>query len=113
MRSVGAQPGGLVQVTVTTRKVLGTRLSFRVDGRVYFAPSFYTGGLGSGATMTLSALTDLQCPPGADRNACQRNVQRGTIYWLHSPSECPAANVLAFFPRPAGRATTPGPAAAG
>ena len=30
--------------------------------------------------MTLSALTDLQCPPGAGVTACQRNVQRGTIY---------------------------------
>lgn len=38
--------------------------------------------------MTLSALTDLQCLPGAHRNACQRNVQRGTIYWPHSPSGC-------------------------
>jgi hypothetical protein len=80
MRSVGAQPGGLVRVTVTDPEGARHRASFRVVGRASFAPSFYTGGLGSGAAMTISALTDLQCPPGADVPACQRSVQRGTIY---------------------------------
>jgi putative ABC transport system permease protein len=80
MRSVGAQPGGLVRVTVTDPEGAPHQAQFRVVGRASFAPSFYTGGLGSGAAMTLSALTDLQCPPGADMNACQRNVERGTIY---------------------------------
>jgi ABC-type lipoprotein release transport system permease subunit len=80
MRSVGAQPGGLVRVTVTDPEGARHQAQFRVVGRASFAPSFYTGGLGSGAAMTLSALTDLQCPPGADMTACQRNVQRGTIY---------------------------------
>jgi len=80
MRSVGAQPGGLVRVTVTDPEGARHQAQFRVVGRASFAPSFYSGGLGSGAAMTLSALTDLQCPPGADMTACQRNVQRGTIY---------------------------------
>jgi hypothetical protein len=80
MRSVGAQPGGLVRVTVTDPEGARHHAQFRVVGRASFAPGFYTGGLGSGAAMALSALTDLQCPPGADVTACQRNVQRGTIY---------------------------------
>ena len=80
MRSVGAQPGGLVRVTVTDPEGARHQAQFRVVGRASFAPGFYTGGLGTGAAMTLSALTDLQCPPGADMTACQRNVQRGTIY---------------------------------
>jgi ABC-type lipoprotein release transport system permease subunit len=80
MRSVGAQPGGLVRVTVTDPEGTRHQAQFRVVGRASFAPGFYTGGLGSGAAMTISALTHLQCPAGADVTACQRNVQRGTIY---------------------------------
>jgi len=80
MRSVGAQPGGLVRVSVTDPEGARHQAQFRVVGRASFAPGFYTGGLGIGAAMTVSALTDLQCPPGADMTACQRNVQRGTIY---------------------------------
>jgi ABC-type lipoprotein release transport system permease subunit len=81
MRSVGAHPGGLVHVTVTDPNGVPHQAVFRVVGRASFAPSFGTGGLGSGAAMTLSALTDTQCPPGAAaRPACQGTVQRGTIY---------------------------------
>jgi hypothetical protein len=94
MRSVGAQPGGLVRVTVTDPEGARHQAQFRVVGRASFAPGFYTGGLGSGAAMTLSALTDLQCPPGANMTACQRNVQRGTIYSVlarAAPGPQPAA----------------------
>ena len=80
MRSVGAQPGGLVRVTVTDPHGAPHQARFRVVGRASFPPGFGTGGLGNGAAMTLSALTDTQCPPGAGRQACQRNVQQGAIY---------------------------------
>ena len=80
MRSVGARPGGLVQVTVTDPQGAPHKAQFRVVGRASFPPGFGTGGLGTGAAMTSSALTDTQCPPGAGRHACQRNVQRGAIY---------------------------------
>ena len=79
MRSVGAQPGGLVGVTVTDPEGARHQAQFRVVGRASFPPSFSTG-LGSGAAMTQSALTDLQCPSAAGGPACQRNVQRGTLY---------------------------------
>ena len=82
MRSVGAHPGGLVHVTVTDPGGLPHQVVFRVVGRVAFAPAFGTGGLGSGAAMTLSALTDTQCPPGAARAACQGRVLQGTTYSL-------------------------------
>ena len=65
MRSVGAQPGGLVQVTVTDPEGAPHKAQFRVVGRASFPPGFGTGGLGTGAAMTSSALTDTQCPPGA------------------------------------------------
>jgi hypothetical protein len=80
MRSVGAQPAGLVQVTVTDPQGAPHQAQFRVVGRASFPPGFGTGGLGTGAAMTVSALTDAQCPPGAGRQACQRKVQRGAIY---------------------------------
>ena len=82
MRSVGARPGGLVQVTVTDPQGAPHKAQFRVVGRASFPPGFGTGGLGTGAAMTSSALTDTQCPPGAGRHACQRNVQRGAIYYV-------------------------------
>ena len=82
MRSVGARPGGLVHVTVTDPGGLPHQVLFRVVGRAAFPPSFGTGGLGSGAAMTLSALTDAQCPPGAARTACQGRVQQDTAYSL-------------------------------
>jgi hypothetical protein len=80
MRSVGARPGGLVRVIVTDQGGARHKAQFRVVGRGAFPPSFGTGGLGSGAAITLSALTNTQCPPGAGRPACRRHVQRGTIY---------------------------------
>jgi hypothetical protein len=82
MRGVGARPGGLVHVTVTDPGGLPHQVLFRVVGRAAFPPSFGTGGLGSGAAMTLNALTDAQCPPDAARAACQGRVQQGTAYSL-------------------------------
>jgi len=80
MRSVGARPGGLVRVTVTDPQGARHQAVFRVVGRASFPPGFGTGGLGTGAAMTVSALTDVQCPPGAGRHACQRKVQQGAIH---------------------------------
>ena len=80
MRSVGARPGGLVRVTVTDPQGARHQAQFRVVGRASFPPGFGTGGLGTGAAMTVSALTDVQCPPGAGRQACQRKAQRGAIH---------------------------------
>ena len=80
MRSAGARPGGPVRVTVTDPEGAPHEAWFRVTGRASFPPGFGTGGLGNGAAMSQRALTDAQCPPGAGRDACQRDVQRGTIY---------------------------------
>ena len=80
MRSVGARACTLVRVTVTDPHNAVRAALFRVVGRASFPPSFGTGGLGDGAAMTLSALTDLQCPPGAGQATCQREVRQGYIY---------------------------------
>ncbi len=81
MRSIGARSGGLVRVTVPD-PVTGAAhaAQFRVIGRASFPPSFGSGGLGNGAAMTVSALTDAQCPPGDGQPACQRKAQQGIIY---------------------------------
>jgi hypothetical protein len=80
MRSVGAQPGGLVRVTVTDPHGTPHQARFRVVGRASLPPGSGTGGLGTGAAMTSAALIRAQCPPGPGRGACQRDVQQGTIY---------------------------------
>ena len=82
MRSVGAQPGGLVRVTVTDPHGIPHHAQFRVVGRASFPPGFGTGGLGTGAATTSAALIDAQCPPGTGRPTCQRSVQQGSIYYL-------------------------------
>jgi hypothetical protein len=81
MRSIGARSGGLVRVTVPD-PVTGARhtAQFHVIGRASFPPSFGSGGLGNGAAMTVNALTDAQCPPGAGQPACQRKAHQGIIY---------------------------------
>lgn len=80
MRSVGARAGALVRVTVTDPNNAARTVLLRVVGRASFPPSLGTGGLGDGAAMTLGALTDLQCPPGAGQRACQRDERQGNIY---------------------------------
>jgi FtsX-like permease family len=80
MHSVGGRPGALARVTVTDPQGARHQAQFRIVGRASFPPGFGTGGLGNGATMTISALTDMQCPHG--ETACRRTVQRGTIYMV-------------------------------
>ena len=113
MRSVGAQPGGLVRVVVTDPGGARHKAQFRVVGRGAFPPSFGTGGLGSGAAITLSALTNTQCPPGPGRPACQRHVQRGTIYSVlarAAPGQAAAAALarhVSKYPQFAGQEQEP------
>jgi hypothetical protein len=80
MRSVGARPGGIVQVTVTDASGAAHHAEFRVVGRASFPSSFGTGGLGTGAAMTVSALIHAQCPPGNARPGCQQAARRGIVW---------------------------------
>jgi FtsX-like permease family len=91
MRATGARPGGLVRVEVTDAAGNPHRASFRVVGRASFPVSSGTGGLGSGATMTVRALIDAQCPPGPGQRACQRAARRGIVWAvLLRPARGPA-----------------------
>jgi ABC-type lipoprotein release transport system permease subunit len=81
MHAIGARPGGTVRVTVPTPVTGAAHTArFRVVGRGSFLPSFGTGGLGSGAAMTVSALTAAQCPPGRSQAACRDHARRGISY---------------------------------
>jgi hypothetical protein len=113
MRSVGARPGGLVQVTVTDPQGAQHQAQFRIVGRASLPPGFGTGGLGTGAAITSSALTDAQCPPGTGRQACQRKVQQGAIYYVlarAAPGRAAAAALtrhVSKYPQFAGLAQEP------
>jgi FtsX-like permease family len=80
MHSVGARPGGTVQVKVTDASGTAHHAAFRVVGRASFPSSFGTGGLGSGAAMTVSALIHAQCPAGNGRRGCE-SAARQDIVW--------------------------------
>jgi hypothetical protein len=79
LRGVRAGAGDKVQVTVNDPVTGAARTTpLRVTGRASFAPSFGTGGFGSGAALTVSALLHAQCPDGGP--ACLRKARQGLIY---------------------------------
>ena len=81
LRAIGARPGGTVRVTVPNPVTGAAHTArFRVVGRASFSPGLGTGGLGSGAAMTVSALTAAQCPPGGGRAACRGSARQGVMY---------------------------------
>ena len=84
-------------MTVTDPHGAPHQAQFRVVGRASFPPGFGTGGLGTGAAITSAALIDAQCPPSTGRQACQRNVQQGAIYYVlaHAAPGPAAAAALA------------------
>jgi ABC-type lipoprotein release transport system permease subunit len=82
LRALGARAGDTVRVTVNDPVTGAARTTpFRVTGRASFAPSFGTGGLGTGAALTVSALLHAHCPAsGTAAAACLRKAQQGPIY---------------------------------
>ncbi len=99
MRSVGAQPDGLVRVTVAD-PLTGARhtATFRVTGRAALPPSFGTGGLGTGAALTVAGLTSAQCPPGARHAVCaSRAAQEASYSVLVTAPGRPGAAAVARY----------------
>jgi ABC-type lipoprotein release transport system permease subunit len=75
----GAGAGDPVRVTVNDPVAGAARTTrFLVTGRASFAPVFGTGGLGTGAALTVNGLLHAQCPDGG--SACLRKAQQGLIY---------------------------------
>ena len=79
LRGLGARAGDQVRVTANDPLTGAARTTrFRVTGRASFAPVFGTGGLGTGAALTVHSLLHAQCPDGAA--ACRQKAQQGLIY---------------------------------
>ena len=77
LRGLGAGTGDSVRATVDDPVTGATRTTgFRVSGRASFAPSFGTGGFGTGAALTVNGLLRAQCPPatpGSPRASVRRS----------------------------------------
>jgi hypothetical protein len=84
LRALGARAGGTVRVTVDDPVTGAAHTTpFRVTGRASFAPAFGTGGFGTGAALTVSALLHAQCPTGGTAAAaCLRKAQQGLAWSL-------------------------------
>ena len=82
MRQAGAQVGSVVRVTVTGPSGATHTAPFLVVGRAAFPSDFGTGGLGTGAALTVDGYLDAQCPAGPARPACRRAAGRGTEFAL-------------------------------
>src|SRR6266700_2064687 len=83
MRSVGAITGGVVAVTVPDPLTGAARTEkFRVTGRATLPGSLGTGGLGTGAAVTLAGLARAQCPAGPGRSDCAAKGAQGAFYAL-------------------------------
>jgi FtsX-like permease family len=78
MRDTGAQVGQTVGVTVADTAGAAHQARFRVTGRASLNAA--TGGLGSGAVMTIRSFVSVQCPPGPGQPGCQAAVRRGIPY---------------------------------
>ena len=74
MRLVHTHVGSTVRVSVPSPDG-GTRVSsYRVVGAAAFPPDFGAGGLGTGATFSISGLLAAQCAPGPSRSSCQKQA---------------------------------------
>jgi ABC-type lipoprotein release transport system permease subunit len=79
LRSLGAGAGDQVRVTANDPVTGAARTTpFLVTGRASFSPDFATGGLGTGAALTVNGLLHAQCPDGG--SACLQKAQQGLIY---------------------------------
>src|SRR5258706_9251585 len=102
MRSVGAQPDGLVRITVAD-PLTGARhpAAFRVTGRAAPPPSLGPGGRGTGAALTGAGLPSAQCPPGARHAVCASRAAQEASYWVlvTAPGRAGAAAVARYTHR--------------
>ena len=79
LRGLRAGAGDQVRVTANDPATGAARTTrFVVTGRASFAPIFGTGGLGTGAALTVNGLLHAQCPDGG--SACLRKARQGLIY---------------------------------
>lgn len=82
MRQAGAHVGSIVQVTVTTPSGKERTAQYRVVGQTSFPSDFGTGGMGTGAALTVDGYLGAQCPAGLHRRACLKAAGQGLEYAL-------------------------------
>jgi hypothetical protein len=82
MRAARVQVGSVVRVTVTGPAGATRTAPFRGVGQTSFPSDFGTGGLGTGAALTVHAYLDALCPPGAAQAGCRRAAGQGIEYAL-------------------------------
>lgn len=113
MRQSGAQVGSVVRVTVTAPSGATHTAPFLVVGRAAFPSDFGTGGLGTGAALTVDGYLDAQCPAGPARPGCRRAAGRGTEYALLAHTvpgpagDAALARYLSRYPDQATRSAIP------
>jgi hypothetical protein len=77
MRQTGTRLGGTVRVTLTSPAGVRRTVPFTVTGVVPFPSELSTGGIGTGAALTLAGYDAALCPPGPDTAACRRAAEHG------------------------------------
>jgi len=101
MRAAGAHLGATVRVNVIGPSGKATTSSFRVVGTMAFPPSIGSGGLGTGAVVTLAGALGAVCPPGPSAVACHAS----TLRKLYAPNNNSWGIAVKVAPDAAGRAT--------
>lgn len=96
MRQAGVQVGSIVPVTVTTPAGHDRTVSFRVVGQTSFPSDFGTGGLGTGAALTMDGYFGAQCPAGPGHRSCLQTAPRGLEYIMLAHAESGAAGQAAL-----------------
>jgi hypothetical protein len=77
MRQTGTRLGGTVRVTLTSPAGVRRTVPFTVTGVVPFPSELSTGGIGTGAALTLAGYDAALCPPGPETAACRRAAEHG------------------------------------
>jgi hypothetical protein len=80
MHQVGAHIGSSVRVSVPTPAGGTNTTAFRVVSTVSMPGDVGSGGLGTGAAMTLPALFDAACPPAPSRASCEKTVNQSIVH---------------------------------
>ena len=109
MREVGARIGSLVRVTATDPDGAVHAGRFRVVGLLPLPTDLGTGGIGTGAAMTIPGYSSLICPPSPKQAQCHTAVAHSAeVILVHAaPGPAGAAALARHAARHQGNVTPP------
>jgi hypothetical protein len=109
MREVGARIGSLVRVTATDPDGAVHAGRFRVVGLLPLPTDLGTGGIGTGAAMTIAGYSSLICPPSPKQAQCHTAVAHSAevILVRAAPGPAGAAALARHAARHQGNVTPP------